>query len=1143
MSLKVSHHSSSLSDKSGKTLELDDNDCLFQVYMTQDLSFEEESPAFSQQLLDPEDGGTPNHEELAEVRPGGRDGKCSRNLDGPIEVFDRPQSPKVDLEPTNSIMNLCGSDDEPEASSPQVQLPELSPDSRNNPLDSLSGSTIVPHLDVPLRLGMEADSDKPATVCSAFDDTADPQPSLTQCDGESAAPATVHKIRSLNPKVWIDVLVGKSHRTGSFRSKNEHHQKVDIDENHEEVVESVRTRRRVRRVTRTSVIGRPQAPVNTHPELHVIPGEDPTLLARNELPVRHIDQFTFRDNEGAPVAVDVIDDPYCDVYVTGWVSPGLQEGGPARHIEAIQMTFECLEWGPWHVESGEPTIWLRSLGNAWYYLQKPAGSYAKMYEAFAFKTQLTALVIKAMTDSPNLEREAFLDYAIAAIQGDRCDDETLSPSRNQIMETLQSNVNALVRDIDNWFQKEIPKDVSEIPFWIELQEMADDIASSSAAKFKRSSDSNEKVLTERTLSIVTPLVAKVFQHFFVNCVDVVKRGVETEIDLEPTAVNVKKMDPVIVQPPRNLVTNVIEWCGDSYSVLNERDAYGNRTGRCLKRYYHSVIIDDITYEAGDTAFIRQEEKYDGGEPEASQAEPWFGQICYLFREKCTDMAHVRWLTHGKQSVLCEAASYNELMMLDECDDIPLATISGKPIVRYLGPDEEEPSDVERDFFYRYLYDSENASFVDAPPPSIDPPARAFADTEIGHCAACQQKLKLSDSDRSFWSADGTKERALQSRAVEYRINDFVYVVNDSPAEPYMIAQILEFSTQKKSRGLFKPNRRRQCERENDTSDFEVDDDIPSDDAGDVVVKLRLFLRSSNILAERDHAAIDEEGDTVYIPPAAFRDVRRVHVTSKTIKVVPDQLEGHCWVQHRATISDLNAFKDELDSFWFDDAVKIGTGNIKQRFEFESIDEKEIVGRADRAGLRTRDVEGRKAFVQDAKPLVALDLFAGAGGLTEGLDSLGFIQTKYAVEFSSSAGTTFKHNFPDATVYVKCANLLLDRAIRVQEGGEILDVIRDESGKILPPLPLKGDVNFIYCGPSCQGFSGLNHNKRVDDVKNTLVATSLSYTDFYRPDYFLLENVKGMADFKLGGVQQGRSIVGGIKMGVVKLILKTLHAMK
>ena len=50
---------------------------------------------------------------------------------------------------------------------------------------------------------------------------------------------------------------------------------------------------------------------------------------------------------------------------------------------------------------------------------------------------------------------------------------------------------------------------------------------------------------------------------------------------------------------------------------------------------------------------------------------------------------------------------------------------------------------------------------------------------------------------------------------------------------------------------------------------------------------------------------------------------------------------------------------------------------------------------------------------------------------------------------------------------------------------------------------------------------------------------LSYVEFYQPKYLLLENVVGLLSFRPGGEQQGPTVVGGVNMGMVKFIFRTL----
>lgn len=59
------------------------------------------------------------------------------------------------------------------------------------------------------------------------------------------------------------------------------------------------------------------------------------------------------------------------------------------------------------------------------------------------------------------------------------------------------------------------------------------------------------------------------------------------------------------------------------------------------------------------------------------------------------------------------------------------------------------------------------------------------------------------------------------------------------------------------------------------------------------------------------------------------------------------------------------------------------------------------------------------------------------------------------------------------------------------------------------LPSPGEVEFIMGGPPCQGYSGMNRFNKGNwsMVQNSMVMSFLSYADFYRPRYFLLENVR------------------------------------
>ncbi|OMP01120.1 hypothetical protein COLO4_12145 [Corchorus olitorius] len=67
------------------------------------------------------------------------------------------------------------------------------------------------------------------------------------------------------------------------------------------------------------------------------------------------------------------------------------------------------------------------------------------------------------------------------------------------------------------------------------------------------------------------------------------------------------------------------------------------------------------------------------------------------------------------------------------------------------------------------------------------------------------------------------------------------------------------------------------------------------------------------------------------------------------------------------------------------------------------------------------------------------------------------------------------------------------------------------------LPLPGQVDFINGGPPCQGFSGMNRfNQSLwSKVQCEMILAFLSFADYFRPRYFLLENVRNFVSFNKG----------------------------
>lgn len=121
---------------------------------------------------------------------------------------------------------------------------------------------------------------------------------------------------------------------------------------------------------------------------------------------------------------------------------------------------------------------------------------------------------------------------------------------------------------------------------------------------------------------------------------------------------------------------------------------------------------------------------------------------------------------------------------------------------------------------------------------------------------------------------------------------------------------------------------------------------------------------------------------------------------------------------------------------------------------------------------------------------ALDLFAGAGGLGEGLESAG-IRVVTAVELHPQPALTHALNHPHADVFAG--------DIRELDVGVLEESVRAKTGR--------SDIDIVVGGPPCQGFSTAG-KKDADDPRNDLFRQFVRLVDHFQPRVFLLENVPG-----------------------------------
>jgi DNA (cytosine-5)-methyltransferase 1 len=121
--------------------------------------------------------------------------------------------------------------------------------------------------------------------------------------------------------------------------------------------------------------------------------------------------------------------------------------------------------------------------------------------------------------------------------------------------------------------------------------------------------------------------------------------------------------------------------------------------------------------------------------------------------------------------------------------------------------------------------------------------------------------------------------------------------------------------------------------------------------------------------------------------------------------------------------------------------------------------------------------------------IAIDLFAGAGGMSLGFEQAGF-HVAASVEIDPIHCAIHKFNFPDCTV--------IPRSVAELSGAEI----RRLAG-------LEGqEIDCVFGGPPCQGFSMIGH-RVLDDPRNSLVMDFVRIVTELDANTFVFENVKGL----------------------------------
>lgn len=133
---------------------------------------------------------------------------------------------------------------------------------------------------------------------------------------------------------------------------------------------------------------------------------------------------------------------------------------------------------------------------------------------------------------------------------------------------------------------------------------------------------------------------------------------------------------------------------------------------------------------------------------------------------------------------------------------------------------------------------------------------------------------------------------------------------------------------------------------------------------------------------------------------------------------------------------------------------------------------------------------------DNNKYTSIDLFSGAGGLSEGLSEAGF-HCLFANEIVPIHAKTYQLNHPGTVVETA--------DIRTLDAESIRGKLRLE----------KGELDLLAGGPPCQGFSINAPVRSILDDRNHLFKEYLRFVAAFEPRMVLIENVPGLVSFEQG----------------------------
>ncbi|XP_061469720.1 DNA (cytosine-5)-methyltransferase 1 isoform X4 [Rhineura floridana] len=551
--------------------------------------------------------------------------------------------------------------------------------------------------------------------------------------------------------------------------------------------------------------------------------------------------------------------------------------------------------------------------------------------------------------------------------------------------------------------------------------------------------------------------------------------------------------------------NRISWVGEPVKSDGKKD------------YYQKVCIDSETLQIGDCVSVS---------PDDPTKPLYLARVTAMWEDPVAGpMFHAHWFCRGTDTILGATSDPLELFLVDECEDMQLTYIHGKVNVLYKSPSEnwslEGGLDTEikmveddgRTYFYQMWYDQEYARFET--PPKTQP----AEDNKYKFCMSCTSldEVRQKEIPKVLELQEESEGKMFYSMAtkngVQYRVGDGVFLLPDAfPFSLRLASPTKRLKKEAVDEELYPEHYRKYSEYIKGSNQ-----DAPEPYRVGQIKAIYCNIRSSGRPNEaeiklRVYKLYRPENTHKSVKASYHADINLLYWSAEEAMVEFKDVQGRCTVVYgedlTENIQDYSA--SGSDRFYFLEAYNAKTKSFEDPpYHARSSGNKgkgKGKGKGRSKGKSSGTSEQSEIEAAEMKPpkLRTLDVFSGCGGLSEGFHQAEVSETLWAIEMWEPAAQAFRLNNPGTTVFTEDCNVLL----KLVMSGE-------KTNSLGQKLPQKGDVEMLCGGPPCQGFSGMNrfNSRTYSKFKNSLVVSFLSYCDYYRPRFFLLENVRNFVSFK------------------------------